>query len=238
MAKNYLATCTSFREISEDDRPREKAERHGIESLTDAELLAILFNTGTQGRSVIEMAKEILKANDGHLNRLANMTMQQIIKAYKGVGKAKALTVLAGLELGKRAARDAANSPQESILSSAAAYELMRKEMEDLDHEEFRVVYLNNAAVEICREIIGIGGQSATAVDIKIIARKALENKATRVLLYHNHPSGTLRPSIQDDSLTGKIRRGLELLDIHVDDHIIISKRGYYSYNDEGRLNR
>ena len=98
------------------------------------------------------------------------------------------------------------------------------------------MLFLSNAAVEIAREIIGVGGQTATVVDVKVIARKALEHKATRVILFHNHPSGTLRPSIEDDSLTSKIRHGLELLDIRVDDHIIISPKGYYSYNDEGRL--
>ena len=118
------------------------------------------------------------------------------------------------------------------------AYEAMRETMENLDHEEFYVIFLSNAAIEIARELIGVGGQSATAVDVKVIARKALEHKATRVILYHNHPSGTLRPSIQDDSLTSKIRRGLELLDIRVDDHIIITSKGYFSYNDEGRLQR
>lgn len=238
MAKSYLATNTSFRELAGDQRPREKALSQGIAALSDAELLSLLFGTGTAGRSVLQMADEIMTSNDGHLSRLAAMDASQLMKTYKGIGQAKAVLILGALELGKRAVRDALKCPQATIMSSRMAYELMRDQLEHLDHEEFHVVFLNNAAVEIGRELIGVGGQSATAVDVKVIARKALERKATRVLLYHNHPSGTLRPSIQDDSLTSKIKRGLELLDIRVDDHIIITNRGYYSYNDEGRLNR
>ena len=154
------------------------------------------------------------------------------------VGIAKAILIAGALELGRRAFKDALACPQNAISSSRMAYEAMRETMENLDHEEFHVIFLSNAAIEIARELIGVGGQSATAVDVKVIARKALEHKATRVILYHNHPSGTLRPSIQDDSLTSKIRRGLELLDIRVDDHIIITSKGYFSYNDEGRLHR
>lgn len=238
MAKSYLATNTSFRQLSEDERPREKALNHGIGSLTDAELLSLLFGTGTTGCSVLDMAENIINDNEGHLWRLAGMDTRDIARKYKGVGIAKAILIAGALELGRRAFKDALACPQNAISSSRMAYEAMRETMENLDHEEFHVIFLSNAAIEIARELIGVGGQSATAVDVKVIARKALEHKATRVILYHNHPSGTLRPSIQDDSLTSKIRRGLELLDIRVDDHIIISSRGYYSYNDEGRLHR
>lgn len=236
MAKSYLATNTSFRQLSEDERPREKAMNHGIASLSDAELLSLLFGTGTAGRSVLDMAEEIIHDNEGHLWRLAGMDTREIVRKYKGIGIAKAILIAGALELGRRAFKDALTCPQNSITSSRMAYEAMREAMEGLDHEEFHVLFLSNAGVEIAREIIGVGGQSATVVDVKIIARKALEHKATRVILFHNHPSGTLRPSIQDDSLTSKIRRGLELLDIRVDDHIIISSKGYFSYNDEGRL--
>ena len=238
MAKVHLATNTSFRQLSEDERPREKALNHGIQSLSDAELLSLLFGTGTAGRSVLDMAEEIIRDNEGHLWRLAGMDTREIVRRYKGVAIAKAILVAGALELGRRAFRDAVACLQNAITSSRMAYEMMRESLEHLDHEEFHVLFLSNAAVEIAREIIGVGGQTATVVDVKVIARKALEHKATRVILFHNHPSGTLRPSIQDDSLTSKIRHGLELLDIRVDDHIIISPKGYYSYNDEGRLHR
>lgn len=236
MTKQYIQTTTSFATIAEDERPREKALNQGIGALTDSELLAILFGTGMRGVSVLDMAKNILDDNDGHLCKITELTPEEFSKRYKGIGMAKALLILASLELGKRAAADAASMPDRPLSSSRQAYDLMRGRLEDLDHEEFWVAFLNNSAIVIGTEQIALGGQAATYVDIKIIMRRALENKATRIIAYHNHPSGQLKPSMQDDSLTKRIGDAAKILDIRLDDHIIISKRGYYSYNDQGRL--
>lgn len=236
MTKQYIQTTTSFAAIAEDERPREKALKYGIGVLTDNELLAILFGTGMRGVSVLDMAQSILEDNNGHLSKVTELSPQEFSKRYKGIGTAKALLILAALELGRRAAADAASMPDRPLTSSRLAYDLMRGRLEDLDHEEFWVAFLNNSAIVIGTEQIAIGGQAATYVDIKIMMRRALENKATRIIAYHNHPSGQLKPSIQDDSLTTRIGAAAKTLDIRFDDHIIISKKGYYSYNDEGRL--
>ena len=232
----YRLTKTSFTTLADDQMPREKALAGGIRSLTDIELMAILFGTGLKGVSVLEMSQGILDDNEGHLSRIADMKPDEFSKRYKGIGPAKALTLLAGIELGLRAAHDAANMPKTQITSSKIAYDLMRPQLEDLDHEEFWVLLLNNAATVISKEFIASGGQTATVVDIRILMRRALDNKATRMIIFHNHPSGNLRPSMQDDSLTKKIKEAASLFDIKLDDHIIISPASYYSYNDMGRI--
>ncbi|MDO5395006.1 MAG: DNA repair protein RadC [Bacteroidales bacterium] len=232
----YRLTKTSFTTLADDQMPREKALAGGIRSLTDIELMAILFGTGLKGVSVLEMSQGILDDNDGHLSLIADMKPDEFSKRYKGIGPAKALTLLAGIELGLRAAHDAANMPKAQITSSKIAYDLMRPQLERLDHEEFWVLLLNNAATVISKEFIASGGQTSTVVDIRILMRRALDNKATRMILFHNHPSGNLRPSMQDDSLTKKIKEAAALFDIKLDDHIIISPASYYSYNDMGRI--
>lgn len=238
MAMTYkkISTTTSFQLLCEDERPREKALRHGIRALSDAELLAILFGTGTQGVSVLEMAQQILADNDGHLSKVTDFTPQEFSKKYKGIGVAKAMLVLAALELGHRAARDAASMPQMPIRSSKMAYDRMAYHFRDLDHEEFWILLLNNSAEVVAEERIGIGGETMTVADVRIIVRKAILAHATRIMAFHNHPSGTLRPSMQDDQLTKRIAAACATLQLHLDDHIIISKRGYYSYFDEGRM--
>ena len=233
--KNYLVTTTSFAQLNEGDRPREKALKEGIASLSDTELLAILFGTGTAGCSVIEMAQNILEQNEGHLSRITDTTPAELSKQYKGIGLAKAVIILGALELGRRAARDAATIVK-PLRSSVDAYNIMRFEMEELDHEEFWAVMLSNSGLPICSERICVGGMTATIVDLRIIMRKALQTKATRMILYHNHPSGNLKPSMQDDMVTRKIKNAAKLFDIRVDDHIIIGKGTYYSYSDQGRM--
>ena len=233
---NYLKTTTSFSTLCEEDMPREKALRYGIKSLTDAELMAVLFSTGTAGMSVLEMSERILQDNDGHLYKVTNMSADDLTKRYKGVGRAKALLLLAALELGERSARDAASIKDLKILSSNTAYDLMRPEVANIDHEEFWVILLSNAATVIGKERVASGGQTSTLVDIRILMRRAIEAKAVRMILVHNHPSGQLKPSPQDDALTRKIKTAAETLDLRVDDHLIISPKGYYSYNDEFRL--
>lgn len=229
-------TTTSLSLLSDDQLPREKALAHGLKSLSDTELMAIIFGTGMKGVSVLEMSQNILNDNSGHLSDIAKMSPKLFSRRYKGIGPAKALTLLAGIELGLRAAADAAKKDNNPITSSKAAYELMRWHLQDLDHEEFWVLMLNNASIPVAEVFIASGGQTATVVDIKILMCKALECKAVRMIVFHNHPSGNCRPSLQDDALTRKITEGAKLLDIRVDDHIIVTPTSYYSYNDQGRM--
>lgn len=236
MNKKYLLTNTSFSQLNDEEMPREKALARGIRSLSDEELMALIFGTGLKGMSVIEMSRMILNDNEGHISRIAGMDTKEFVKRYKGIGPAKALLVLGALELGRRAAKDAAEMSEQRILSSQVAYDIMRYDLESLDHEEFWVLLMNNSAVVIAKEFIAAGGQTATAVDVRIIMRKALERKATRMIIFHNHPSGNNKPSIQDDALTRKIKEAAALFDIRLDDHIIITPHSYFSYTDNSRL--
>lgn len=232
----YDSTNTLIRFLADDEKPREKALAHGIKSLTNVELMAIVFSTGLKGKSVLELSREILNDNDNHLSLVARLSPRDFMNRYKGIGPAKAITLLAALELGMRSAKDATEMQYKQICSSAAAAALMRQHFQNLDHEEFWILLMNNSA-KVLRELcVAQGGQTATVVDVKIIMRAALEMKATRMIVFHNHPSGNLNPSMQDDAITRKIKAAAETLDIRLDDHIIIADNGYFSYNDESRL--
>ncbi len=232
----YDSPNTMIRFLADDEKPREKALANGVKSLTNVELMAIVFSTGLKGKSVLELSREILNDNDNHLSMVARLSPRDFMNRYKGIGPAKAITLLAALELGMRSAKDATEMRYKQICSSDAAAALMRQHFQNLDHEEFWVLLLNNSA-KVLRELcVAKGGQTATVVDVKLIMRAALEMQATRIIAFHNHPSGNLIPSMQDDSLTRKIKTAAETLDIRLDDHIIIADNGYYSYNDEGRL--
>ena len=225
-----------IKDMSNDERPREKAIRYGIKSLTDSELMAIIFSTGLKGKSVIELSRDILSDNDYHLSKVARLSVAEMLKRYKGIGPAKAVTLLAALELGSRSAADAAKIDNPTITSSEVSYTLMRHHFERLDHEQFWVLLLSQAGKPIREIKIGQGGISATAVDVRLVMKAALEHLASAIILFHNHPSGNLMPSSQDDALTKKIQDASRLFDIRVNDHIIITDGDYYSYNDNGRL--
>lgn len=225
-----------IKEMSKDERPREKAAKYGIKSLTDTELMAIIFSTGLKGKSVIELSRDILTDNGEHLSNVARLSVAEMLKRYKGIGPAKAITLLAALELGSRSAADAAKIETPKITSSEIAYRHMKHHFERLDHEEFWVLLLSQAAKPIREVKIGQGGVTGTAVDVKLILKAALDNLSPAILLFHNHPSGNLRPSQQDISITKKIRDAAALLDTKVHDHIIVTDAGYYSFNDEGML--
>lgn len=226
-----------IREMSDMEKPREKAMQYGLDSLTDTELMAIIFSTGIKGKSVIDLCREILDDNDGHLSLVAKMSVDQFCSQYKGIGPVKAITLLAALKLGERTQEDAEGiSLQQPITSSEAAYKLMRGKFKWAQHEEFWVMYLNHGGKALKSTRVSQGGFSATAVDVKIIVRQALMLAASSVILFHNHPSGTLRPSPQDDNLTQKIKSACSLMDIHVHDHIIVTDTSYFSYADHNRL--
>ncbi len=235
-APEILIRDRLIREMDRTERPREKAIKYGIKSLDDVELMAIIFSTGLKGKSVIELSREILADNNNHLSKVARLTVKEMLTRYKGIGPAKAITLLAALELGSRSAADAARINSPTVNSSDVAYDLMRHHFERLDHEEFWVMLLSQSG-KIIREIkIGQGGVTATAVDIKLILKAAIDNLASAMIVFHNHPSGNLRTSPQDDNLTKKIADAARMIDVRLNDHIIITDGGYHSYRDNGQL--
>lgn len=217
------------------DKPREKAMQHGVNALSNAELIAIVLGSGMPGKSVIDLAQEILSDNGNRVGRLASLSVNDLVKRYKGIGPAKAITLLSAIHLSRRIALDA---KQETpvITGSDSLYELMCVDMESLPHEEFWIVLLSRANRVIRRKRVSVGGTAATVVDVKIIMKEAIDSLASGIVLAHNHPSGNLRPSADDDRLTMKIRDACAMLDIRLLDHIIIGGDSYYSYHDEGRL--
>lgn len=218
-----------------DDKPREKAIRNGIRSLSDTELMAILLGGGVPGKSVIDLSREIYAAYDSSLSRMAQASVHEMCRRFKGVGPAKAITLAAALELGSRR-KDATETERPRILSSADAYNLIRGQLENLTTEEFWIILLSRSGHVISTERISIGGTSATVVDPKVIMKLALDHLAASIILVHNHPSGQTKPSPQDDSLTRRLKSAGELLDIRVIDHLIITPTTYISYSDQGRL--
>lgn len=224
----------SIKQWAKDDRPREKLLLKGAENLSDSELLAILINKGTRSKSAVEIAREILKLCKNDLNRLARLSIGDMMKV-KGMGSAKAVTIAASLELGRR--RQALKSLQRTVISSSADIaEYLQTVLKDYQHEVFGVIFLNQANGVISFEIMSTGGITATVVDPRIILKKALELNAVSMILCHNHPSGSLQPSLADRNLTQRMKEAARLLDIGLIDHIIVSEYGYYSFADDGEL--
>ncbi|MCM1066658.1 MAG: DNA repair protein RadC [Muribaculaceae bacterium] len=214
--------------------PREKAMAHGMKALSAVELMAILFGTGVQGKDVMALCREILDDNRSSLSQVASMSAAEFMKRYKGIGPAKALTLLAGLELGVRAAAEAVECADEPINTAAKAFDYMNRYLAYLGHEEFWVLLLKNNLKPMRQFRVGQGGLAMTAVDPKIIVREALLSNSTAMMLFHNHPSGALSPSAQDEALTKKVVAAAALFDIRVLDHIIIGRGEYYSFHDQG----
>ena len=217
-----------------DERPREKLLKHGIGVLSNAELIALLINNGSKNKSAVDLAKEILQLGDNNLNELGRLSLKEFQKV-KGIGEAKSISVAAALELGRR--RQAGELvTRTKVQSSKDIADYLRVHFRDLNHEVFAVVYLNRANKIMNFEVVSQGGITGTVADTRIILKKALEAKATSIVLCHNHPSGNLMPSKADEDLTNKIKQAALLLDIKVLDHLIVSEEGYYSFADEGNL--
>ena len=219
---------------AEDDQPREKLRDKGPQALSNAELLAILIGSGTPGVSAVELMQTVLNGCNNNLNSLGKMTIRQLMD-YKGIGEAKAITILAACELGKR--RQAV-SPEErpSLTTATKVYHYMHPKLQDLDVEEFWVLLLNQN-YRLIKEIkIAHGGISEVTVDIRIIMREAVLANATILAVCHNHPSGSIQPSKPDDHLTQSIKNACNLMRLHLMDHIIIAYGLYYSYHEQGRL--
>ena len=225
-----------IRDLSAEERPREKAMHAGIKTLTDIELMATIFATGVTGKSAVDLAREILADNGGHLSKVARLSVGDFCARYKGVGPVKAINLLAARELGGRAAADARRAETPQLTSSQAVYEVMQPRFRGLNHEEFWVVMLDRGMRLMKETRVSQGGTAATVVDVKMIVKAVAETLASAVILCHNHPSGTLTPSAQDDRLTTKIVNALGFLDVTVADHLIFTDSGYYSYNDMGRI--
>jgi DNA repair protein RadC len=217
---------------SEDDKPREKLMLKGKSALSDAELIAILIGSGSRNESAVGLSKRILASVDNNLNALGKLTISQLMN-FKGIGEAKAISIMAAMELGRRRrAEDAVELKK--ITSSKMIFELMQPIIGELPHEEFWVLYLNNSNKVLSKSQQGKGGITGTLVDTRLVFKAALELGATALILCHNHPSGTLMPSEADKQMTRKLKAAGQNLDIQVLDHVIVTENGYYSFNDEG----
>lgn len=217
-----------------EDRPRERLERLGACNLSNAELLAILIGSGSTKESAVDLMKRVLNDCDNNLNTLGKMTIKQLV-GYNGIGPAKAITILAACELGKRRQMEKAQE-RKKIDSALAIYECMHPIMQDLDTEEAWILLMNQNLRLIKRERISHGGISETAVDIRIIIREALLNNSTVVAFCHNHPSNNVCPSGEDDRLTQRINKACETMRLHFLDHVIVTDGVYYSYREMGKL--
>ena len=223
----------SIKNWAPDDQPREKLVLKGADALSNSELIAILLGSGTKTKSAIEVGKEVLALAKDNLNELGKLSIADL-KKVDGIGIARAITIAAALELGRR--RQASSFKKDVIKSSGDIANYLQAQLKDKQYEVFAVAYLNRANKVNHFEIISEGGITGTVADPRIILKKALEHNAVQIVLCHNHPSGSLKPSRADEALTRKIKEGGLLLDIHVMDHIIVSEDGYYSFADEGLL--
>lgn len=224
----------TIREWASDDRPRERLLSHGAGALSDAELLAILIRSGTVRASALDLARQVLVLAGNDLGRLGRLSVAQLMQV-KGLGEAKAISIAAALELGRRR-RDASPEQRTRITTSAVAFELLHPLMADLMHEEFWLLLLDRGNAVTGKVRVSQGGMHGTVADPKVIFREAINRRAAGVVLAHNHPSGRAIPSEEDVRLTRKLVEGGRLLDIAVHDHLIITATGYYSFADNGSL--
>jgi len=225
----------SIKQWSEEDRPREKLLQKGIFSLTDAELIAVIIGSGTRNETAVELGKKLLLQAHNDLNELSKFTVKELTKEVKGIGDAKAISIVAALELGRRR-KNTSPSVQSSIQSSQQVAEFFYPILSDLSHEEFWILLLNRGNKVVSKMKVSSGGISQTVVDCRIIFKYAIQYAASALVLCHNHPSGTNAPSKEDKMITDKIREGAKLFDIAVLDHIIISGESYFSFADQNLL--
>ena len=229
-----MESKNTIKQWAKDDRPREKLLSIGAENLSDSELLAILIHNGTPNKSAVDLAKEILRLGNNNLDELGTLSIKQFTKV-KGIGEAKAITIAAALELGRR--RQAGSLPEKEVfVTSKQVASFLKERLKDYPREVFAVIYLNRANKVISFDIISEGGITGTVADPRVILKSALEKNAVSIILSHNHPSGSLRPSKADESLTERIKLAASFLDIRVLDHVIVSNEGFYSFADDGLM--
>ncbi|MFK8039049.1 MAG: DNA repair protein RadC [Crocinitomicaceae bacterium] len=224
----------SIKNLAVDDRPREKLMQHGYAALSNSEILGILIGSGTKDKSAVKVCQEILSSVNGDLNRLAKLSIKDLQK-FKGIGEAKAISIVAALELGRRR-KDFASKAKTVVKSSSDAFGYISHIFKDLNHEEFHILLLNRANTIKSSALISKGGLSGTVADGKLIFKKALEELASAIILCHNHPSGNLKPSKADIQLTKKLKEFGAMIDLPVLDHIIFTDNDYFSFADEGIL--
>lgn len=219
---------------AEADRPREKLVLQGRRQLTDAELIAILIGSGSRTETAVDLSKRILGSYQNDLSKIAKLSVKELSK-FKGIGEAKAIAIVAALELGRRRKETESDGPQK-ITCANDAYQILKSDFIDLPHEEFWVLLLNRANFVVSKHFISKGGQAGTVVDPKIIFKVAIEQNAAYIVLAHNHPSGNLRPSAADVSITKKLKESGSLLELPIYDHLIITDQSFLSMADEGLM--
>ncbi len=227
-------TSFSIKNWSQDDQPREKLRDKGKAALSDAELVAILIGSGSRDESAVELCKRILASANNNLTDLGKLSIKQLME-FKGIGEAKAITIAAAMELGRRRRGEEALE-KDKITSSRSVFELMQPILGELPHEEFWIIYLNNSNKVIQKNQLSKGGITGTLVDVRLVMKNAIEFGAVGLVLVHNHPSGTLKPSTADKQLTNKLKIAGESLDIKVLDHIIVTEADYFSFADKNIL--
>lgn len=227
-------TSFSIKNWADDDRPREKLVQKGRLALSDAELVAILIGSGNRQESAVELSKRILAYVNHNLNELGKLSVNQLMQ-FKGIGEAKAVSISAALEIGRRRRGEEAQRIVK-ISSSNDAFELLQPIIGDLPHEEFWIVYLNNSNKIVHKEQLSKGGITGTLVDVRLVLKQALGHGAVGLILAHNHPSGTLKPSASDREITQKLKKAAAAVDIKVLDHLILTQNAYFSFADESVL--
>ncbi|SFC14361.1 DNA repair protein RadC [Flagellimonas taeanensis] len=224
----------SIKNWADDDKPREKLVQKGCFVLSDAELIAILIGSGSRDESAVELSKRILASVDHNLNELGKLSVNQLMR-FKGIGEAKAVSIAAALEMGRRRRMEDTKKIT-TITSSKDAFELLCPLIGELPHEEFWILYLNNSNKVIHKSQLSKGGITGTLVDVRLVMKQALELGAVGIILAHNHPSGTLKPSLADKQITEKLKKASEALDIKILDHLIVAHHQYLSFADKGIL--
>ncbi len=231
---NYNNKSLSIKSWAEDDRPREKLLLKGKSALSDAELIAILIGSGNRNESAVDLSKKILNSIDNSINKLGKLSVLDLQK-FKGIGEAKAISIITALELGRRRRlEEALELPK--VTSSKAVFSIMQPIIGELQHEEFWIIFLNNSNKVLYKQQSSKGGLTGTLVDVRLVFKKAIELYATAIILCHNHPSGKLQPSNADKLITSKLQKAGETLDIKVLDHLIITAHAYFSFADESLM--
>ena len=234
MCKKLKMKKLAIKSWAVEDRPREKLMLKGKTVLTDAELIAILIGSGSKDETAVALSKRILNTVNNNINQLASLSLEKLMQ-FKGIGEARAISIITALELGKRRHFEQVNVTPK-ITSSKTAFEIFQPIIGDLQHEEFWVLYLNNSNKVLKKILLSKGGITATLVDIRLIFKEAIELSAVAIIVGHNHPSSKLEPSHSDKRLTKKIKEAGETLDIKLLDHLIITQKDYFSFADNGLL--
>lgn len=231
---NYENKSFSIKSWAEDDRPREKLLLKGKSALSDAELIAILIGSGSRSESAVDLSKRILNSIDNNINKLGILSVLDLQK-FKGIGEAKAISIITAIELGRRRRLEGALELSK-IASSQEVFNIMQPIIGELQHEEFWIIYLNNSNKVLLKEQSSKGGLTGTLVDVRLVFKKAIELFSTGIILCHNHPSGKLQPSNADKLITSKLKSAGDTLDIKVLDHLIITENAYFSFADENLM--